>query len=204
VGVAPDGRTVRLPAVGSISGDWGGGGAVGHAGLTAALRGRDRRGPRTTLERLVPAAFDLTRPIDLTRAIYAGRIDEERLRELSPVVFRAAEDGDAVARSIVDHLADEVAIMANAAILRLHLTRRDPDVVLAGGVFRAEDAPFHERVRQRIGAVSYRATVRRLTAPPVVGSALVGLDRLAVKDSPAAETRLRGQLTDELLEGGRV
>ena len=52
------------------------------------------------------------RPIDLTRAIEAGSCPERRLRELSPVVFAAAGEGDAVARSIVDRLADELVAMA--------------------------------------------------------------------------------------------
>ncbi len=203
LGVAPNGRLVRSLAVGAISGDWGGGSALGHAALTSALRGRDRRGPRTALERFVPAAFGLRRPIDLTRAIYLGRIDEDRLRELSPVVFAAADAGDAVARAIVDHLADEVAIMANAAILRLHLTRSDPHVVLGGGVFRAEDAAFYQRIDERMAAVCPRATIRRLNAPPVVGSALIGLDRLSVAEPRAAESRLRAALTDAVLERGR-
>ena len=54
LGVAPDGRTYRLPALGPISGDWGGGQALGQAALEAAVRGRDGRGPRTALERVVP------------------------------------------------------------------------------------------------------------------------------------------------------
>ncbi len=59
VGVAPDGRTARFPALGPITGDWGGGLDVGMAALAAAARGEDGRGPRTSLERTVPAAFGL-------------------------------------------------------------------------------------------------------------------------------------------------
>ena len=50
-GIGPDGRQVRLAALGPISGDWGGGGALGMAALGAAVRARDGRGPRTLLER---------------------------------------------------------------------------------------------------------------------------------------------------------
>jgi N-acetylglucosamine kinase-like BadF-type ATPase len=138
-GIAPDGRRARLAALGAISGDWGGGGDVGLAALGAAVRARDGRGPRTSLEALVPAHFGLIRPVDLTRAIEAGSIDQARLRELSPVVFGAARDGDAIARSIVDRLADELVVMAEAIIRRLSLVRRRPVVVLAGGVFVARD-----------------------------------------------------------------
>ena len=45
VGVAPDGRHVRFPALGQITGDWGGGYDVGMAALVAAARSEDGRGP---------------------------------------------------------------------------------------------------------------------------------------------------------------
>ena len=97
-GIAPDGRTARLAALGGISGDWGGGGDVGLAALGAAVRARDGRGPRTALETTVPGQFGYARPIDLTRAIELGYMAERRLGELSPLVFRVAEQGDPVAR----------------------------------------------------------------------------------------------------------
>ncbi len=46
VGVGPDGTHVRFPALGEITGDWGGGHDVGRAALWAAARsedGEDRR-----------------------------------------------------------------------------------------------------------------------------------------------------------------
>lgn len=196
-GIAPDGRRARLAALGGISGDWGGGGDIGLAALGAAVRARDGRGPRTRLEGVVPAHFGLTRPIDLTRAIEAGTVPQSRLRELSPAVFRTAEDGDAVARSIVDRLADELVAMAEAIIRRLSLTRRSPTVVLAGGVFAARDAAFETRIGEGIRAVASGADVLRSGALPVLGAALLGLDRLdglVAGDRRAAERRLRNAL----------
>ena len=196
-GIAPDGRRARLAALGVISGDWGGGGDVGEAALGAAVRARDGRGDRTNLERLVPAAFGLSRPIDLTRAVEAGTIPQARLRELSPVVFQAASSGDAVARSIVDRLADELVVMATAMIRRLSLTRRAPEVVLAGGVFDAHDDRFELRILDGVRAVARGATIRRADSPPVLGAALLGLDRLdgRVAGRPGtAEKRLRESL----------
>ena len=49
--VAPNGRTVRYPTPASISGDDGGGGWMGELALSAAVRSRDGRSPRTALER---------------------------------------------------------------------------------------------------------------------------------------------------------
>ena len=184
-GIAPDGRRARLAAYGDISGDWGGGRDLGTAALGAAVRARDGRGPRTTLEALVPARFGLARPLDLTNAIEHERMAGERLRELSPVVFAAADDGDAVARAILDRMADEVATMALAIVRRLHLTRLDVDVILAGGVFRAEDPVFEARVASGIHIGAPFARIHRLDAPPVLGAALLGIDRLAGLSSAA-------------------
>jgi N-acetylglucosamine kinase-like BadF-type ATPase len=186
-GIAPDGRTARLAALGDIAGDWGGGHDIGLAGLAAAVRGRDGRGPRTSLERDVPSHFGVSRPIDVTRRLEARTIPTVRLHELSPVVFRAAAAGagDAVARSIIDRQADELVAMARAIVRQLRLARLDPVVVLAGGVFAARDEPFERRVRDGIGRLAPRATIVRLDGPPILGAALLGIDRLLAGD-PAA------------------
>jgi N-acetylglucosamine kinase-like BadF-type ATPase len=178
-GVAPNGRTARLDALGDISGDWGGGTDVGWQGLAGAVRARDGRGPRTRLERAVPGHFGLKSPAAVTSALYRGVIPNERIAELSPVVFETAEAGDPVARSIVDRLADEIIVMAGAMIRRLGLSRLDPDVVLGGGVFRTNEPLFYERIRAGVAGIAPKARVVRLTAPPVAGAALLGLDRLA-------------------------
>jgi N-acetylglucosamine kinase-like BadF-type ATPase len=192
-GVAPNGRTFRLNALGEISGDWGGGTDVGWQGLAGAVRARDGRGPRTRLEQTVPAHFGLRSPAAVTSAMYRGEIPESRIGELSPVVFATAADGDAVARAVVDRLADEIAVMAGAMIQRLRLTRRDPDVVLGGGVFRTRDAQFYERIRTGVERIAQRARLVRLDAPPVAGAALLGLDQVAGRPVPTeVGNRVRG------------
>lgn len=197
LGVHPDGRSVRFPAFGEISGDWGGGLGIGMAALGAALRGRDGRGPRTALERAVPAHFGLRRPLDVTHALYAGRLAEVRLGELAPVVFAVAQVGDAEARGIADHLADELAGAGIATLRRLRLVRAAVPVVLSGGVFRTDDVAFHARLRERIRRAAPRAQVALLGIPPVAGAALLGLDRLGAPSS--ARERLLAELTEARL-----
>jgi N-acetylglucosamine kinase-like BadF-type ATPase len=194
LGVHPDGQSVRFPALGTTSGDWGGGHGLGMAALGAALRGRDGRGPRTALERAVPAHFGLRRPLDVTYAIYEGRLAEGRLGELAPLVFAVARSGDAEARGIADRQADELAGAAVATIRRLRLVRAAVPVILSGGVFRTDDATFHARLRERIRAGVPRAQVARLGVPPVAGAALLGLDLLGAPAS--ALERLRMELTE--------
>jgi N-acetylglucosamine kinase-like BadF-type ATPase len=193
--VGRDGRATRFAGVGDIAGDWGGGGGVGMAGLAAAVRGRDGRGPRTALERTIPAAVGLRRPDAVTHAYYIGRLDEARIGDLAPTVFATAGSGDAVARAIVDRLADELATMAAALARRAGLVRAKPEVVLAGGVFRTDDPEFHARLADGVQRAIPGARLVRLAEPPVAGAALIGLDRLADGTAdPAAERALRDAL----------
>jgi len=57
--IAPDGQSLIHAPGDPTSGDWGGGNSAGLRGLSAAVRARDGRGPRTVLERAVPAYFGL-------------------------------------------------------------------------------------------------------------------------------------------------
>jgi N-acetylglucosamine kinase-like BadF-type ATPase len=189
--VGPTGRTARLAALGPISGDRGGGRDLGMGALGAAVRARDGRGPRTAFEQLVPAHFGLKRPETVTRAIYDGRIPEDRILELAPVVFAAARDGDAVARRLLDSLADELATMAVAMIRRVGLARRAFDVVLAGGVFQNHDPAFLARLERAARALAPGARLAPLHSPPLVGAALLGLDRIGSGVTTVAEARLR-------------
>jgi N-acetylglucosamine kinase-like BadF-type ATPase len=199
--VSPAGRTYRLPALGMIAGDWGGGSDIGGAALWHAQRSQDGRGERTLLARTVPAHFGLLRPRQVMEAMYLGTLSGSRVSELSPLVFEAAAQGDAVARSIVDRQADEVVTMAVTAIRRLRMARLDVDVVLGGGIFRNGFAPFFHRIDEGITNAAPRATVTVLTAPPVVGAALLGMDRIGAPR--AATARLRAALTHDALGGHR-
>jgi N-acetylglucosamine kinase-like BadF-type ATPase len=191
VGVAPDGSSARFAGIGDLSGDWGGGYGLGLAALGAAVRARDGRGSPTSLAERVPAHFGLARPGGVSRRIYEGSIEARRLEDLAPVVFDAAAAGDPVARAIIDRLADELATMAIAIARRLRIARRELDVVLTGGVFRATDPAFYERLEAGVRSAVPGARIHRLRDRPVLGAALMGLDELGVTRGGAAERRLR-------------
>ena len=186
VGRHPSGRTAGFLALGDYTGDSGGGLDLGIAGLGAAVRARDGRGPPTLLTASVPAHFGLRRPEDVAVAVHNGSIRHDGLHVLAPVVFAAAAAGDAVAARLVDAFADEVAAMARALIRRLRLTRTDVEVVLGGGTLQTGDAVLHERVTAGITAVAPRAQVRVLDVPPVFGAVAEAWTRIG-----AADTALR-------------
>jgi N-acetylglucosamine kinase-like BadF-type ATPase len=188
VGLGPDGTAVRYPALGEITGDWGGGGDLGRAALSAAARSADGRGPRTVLERAVPAAFGLPDPLALATAIHQGTLREERLVELAPVVIDAAGD-DAVAAGLLDRLAAEILAFVRATAPRLHANGAPVDVVLGGGLLQAPSGRLRDDVLRRLAALD--PTLRPVVPddPPIVGAALLALE--AAGGDHAAGERLR-------------
>ncbi|MGW3203377.1 N-acetylglucosamine kinase [Streptomyces sp. NPDC001135] len=190
VGMRPDGRTARFPAIGRISGDWGGGWGLAEEALWHAARAEDGRGGPTALARTLPGHFGLPTMYALIEALHLGHVDHDRRHELTPVLFATAAGGDAVARAIVARLAEEVAVMATVALTRLELLGEQTPVLLGGSVLTAGHALLDDAVHALLTARAPKARVRVVTASPVLGAALLGLDRLSA--GAAARERARG------------
>ncbi|MEU6342061.1 BadF/BadG/BcrA/BcrD ATPase family protein [Streptomyces sp. NPDC046977] len=188
-GMLPDGRTARFPAIGHLSGDWGGGSGLAEEALWWAARAEDGRGGPTALAAALPAHFGLTSMYALIEALHLGHIDFSRKHELTPVLFKTAESGDSVARNIVERQAEEIVVMAAVALDRLDLLDEEVDVVLGGGVLAARHPLLMDSVVALLAARAPRAVPRVVTAPPVLGAALLGLDRSGA--GPEARARVR-------------
>jgi N-acetylglucosamine kinase-like BadF-type ATPase len=189
VGVGPDGRHVRFPALGETTGDWGGGRDVGPAGLWAAARSEDGRGPKTELEQLLPAYFGYDSPHAVAYAMHVGELAQRRLVELAPVVL---ESEDPVALEIGNRLADEVVALARAAVNRLGLADAGVEVLVGGGLMRSADPRLLGRIERGLRAVGPGLVLRRTSEPPIIGAALLGLDQLGA--GPDVQVRARAEL----------
>jgi N-acetylglucosamine kinase-like BadF-type ATPase len=200
VGVAEDGRVSRYLALGSISGDWGGGYGLGRAALWWAIRAEDGRGPATALREAVPAHFGVPEVADVAIAIHQGRLTEQDTRGLAPVLLAAAADGDQVARDLVQRQASEISTMALVVMRRLGLTGLKTPVVLGGGLLTARDPLLTAAVVDGIGAEAPRAEVTIVDVPPIAGAILLGLDETGL--APAAEQNVRSAYTRLLIDHG--
>jgi len=189
VGVGPDGRVTRFLALGTTSGDWGGGYGLGLEVLWHAARAEDGRGPGTLLTGYLTSHLGVETVEDVTLGIHKGKIGEDDLTGLAPLLLRAAEAGDAVARTVVSRLTDEISVMAITAMRRLGLTGLATPVVLGGGVITARNPQLLSGVTSQLTQAAPLARVRVIDVPPVVGAALLGLDH--VHAPAAAESRLR-------------
>ncbi|MFF3543666.1 N-acetylglucosamine kinase [Streptomyces platensis] len=190
VGLGRDGATARFPAVGRISGDWGGGAHLADEALWCAARAEDGRGTPTELARALPAHFGLTTMRELIEALHLHEIPGHRRHELPPVLFAVATAGDRLARTLLTRQAEEIALLARVALDRLGLLDEPTPVILGGGILTARHPLLHNHLTQLLAEHAPKALPHVVTAPPVLGAALDALDRTGAE--PWAYERVRG------------
>ncbi len=196
VGVGPDGEVARFLSLGDFTGDWGGGHGVGIAGLGAAIRAGDGRGPDTKLREVIAAQYGLPDVESVAVAVHRHQLSYSGLLQLAPVVFGCATDGDEVSIDIVQRLGAEVATMATAALRRLRLLDSDADVVLGGGTLQAGNAILLDAIRANLTVHAPAVHLRVLEVAPVTGPLIEAL--ILAGAEPEAIDRARAELRSEL------
>jgi N-acetylglucosamine kinase-like BadF-type ATPase len=191
-GRTADGRTARFPALGPISGDWGGGHDLAEFALRYAARGEDGRGHPTALSAAVAGYFGYSSVEAVSIALHFGDLPMERIRELTPLLFEVAAAGDEVAEALVARQAREIVGQHRVAATRLALLDKPHDLVLGGGVLQARHPQLHNQIVAGTRAQAPLVEIRVLDAPPVSGAALLALDALGT--TPAAEPLLRAEI----------
>jgi len=176
IGVRADGATARFPALGEVSGDWGGGAGIGTAALWHAIRAEDGRGPETSLRGVVAGAFGAGSVREVVEALHFGRLPATAVNDLTPLLFVEAEAGDAVAGAVVGRQAEEIVLMADVLLRRLGLQDAAVPVVLGGSVLAAQEPRLVAAV---VGGLAERAPTAHavwVSDPPIVGAALLALE----------------------------
>ncbi len=185
------GREIRFPALGWISGDWGGGGDLGREAIYLVVRGDDGRGRPTLLREPVLAAFDVKDVDELVRILYFEEGRYLPMHSLAPLVFAVANAGDGVARDLVERAGIEVAATALALLRRLEILDVPTDVVLAGSIFKAELPLLIDTVRCRLNEAAPLAQLIRPEVEPVLGALFCGFDLVSREVHGAVRARAK-------------
>jgi N-acetylglucosamine kinase-like BadF-type ATPase len=192
-GVGPDGRVHRFPALGKVSGDWGGGYRLGEEALWWAVRAEDGRGPGTALRAAVAGYYGAETLLEVVQGLHFGEIGTASLHGLCPLLFQVAAAGDQVAQEVVTRFVEEVGALVAVILRRLRLTTAEPEIVLGGGVLTGVGAPVIAEIERRCLKVAPRAVVSVVDVNPVVGAALFGLDTLGAPASAKAAVKAATQ-----------
>ena len=186
IGVRADGATVRFAALGMISGDWGGGYFLGEQAVWHAARSEDGRGPKSVLQQLVPATFGLSDVASVTEGFHFGRLGDADMTNLAPVLFTAADTGDAVAICVVERQAEEIVALIATTLRRLDLLETDVPVILGGGVLAAQHPKLIGDISTGLQERAAHAQIRVVQKRPILGAALLCLEAVGASDEALA------------------
>ena len=154
------GKTARAGGWGYVFGDEGGGFYIVRQAVRAALRFEEGWGDATSLRRMfldAAAASDINQ---LVHRFYTPEFPRPRLAAFAKLVDDAAENGDAIAREILNEAARDLAIIAAAVRVQLFEKADPARVAYIGGVFRS-----------RTVLATFTELVGKSVAPPIYGPA---------------------------------
>jgi N-acetylglucosamine kinase-like BadF-type ATPase len=183
VGVRADGATARFPALGTVTGDWGGGSGLMLAALWHAARAEDGRGPATALVDALPPALGFPTVQAIGEAILLGELPSAALTPLTPLLFEVAVAGDGIAGRLLDRQAEEIATMARVCAGRLGLASAGLPVVLGGGLIRSGEQRLLGPLVAGLEHELPGSEPLIVTEAPIVGA---GLGALAAAGADAA------------------
>lgn len=118
-GRTADGELVRASGWGYLFGDEGSGFAIGASALRVVMQAFDGRGAPTLLTELILARRGLESPTELVRSIYGAESARAEIAGLAELVEQAAAQGDALATSILNQAALDLAESVRAVYRRL-------------------------------------------------------------------------------------
>jgi N-acetylglucosamine kinase-like BadF-type ATPase len=177
-GVNARGRQICAGGWGPIAGDEGAGAWLARRALRAVAYASDGRGPETLLTELACNYFHVSVVDDLTTAIYAPSITNERIAGFGKDVIEAAKRKDHIAEQIVLEGATELGLAAVAVIRNLQLERERFQIAYVGGVFRAGGDLILKPIRAQVAKIAPRAYFEPPHFSPAVAAARMARERM--------------------------
>lgn len=166
-------RMGHVTGNGIMFGEYGGAADLVWKAIGAVVAAWSRRGPATLLTELFLERAGATSPEHLLEGLSQGALSLGA--DAAPVVFQAADAGDAVAADCVTWAGRELGSLAVGVIRQLGFEDREFEVVQVGSMHNGGPRIF-KPMAETIHAVAPGARFVRLTAPPVVGAVLLGME----------------------------
>jgi N-acetylglucosamine kinase-like BadF-type ATPase len=163
---------------GPIAGDEGAGSWIARRALRAIAHAVDGRGPATSLTGAACAYFHVSDANDLSTAIYAPTMTNERLAGFGKNVIDAAKAKDRVAREILFEGGRELGLAAAAVIRNLKLERETFQVAYVGGVFEGAGELVLSSLREELSSVAPKAYLAPPRFSPAVAAARMAWEHI--------------------------
>jgi N-acetylglucosamine kinase-like BadF-type ATPase len=186
------GSEFRTIGEGAIFGDFGDEFDVSELAVRAVADQYTGRGPSTMLaEMLCEHLGAPSVPAMIERLCREDpRIRSPEVQILTPLVLKATELGDLVAREILERIGQALGSAAGLVAKRLDMGDLEFDVVCAGNLFRTPNRYLLDQLELETRREAPNAQLALLDVPPVVGAVLMALELAGPAIGVGAKPRL--------------
>lgn len=168
-------------------GEYGGAVEIVNRALQGVALAWTKRGPETALTEAFIALVKARDPEDLFAGLVRHRY--QITPAAAPLVFKTAEEGDAVAQEIIAWAGRGLGDLAAGVIRQLEIASLAFDVVLAGSIYDHHPA-LARLTAGPVQAVAPHARLVPLQAPPVLGGIILGMAQLGLDTGQMRERLL--------------
>lgn len=172
-----NGHEGQMTGISSHYGENGGASEITHRAVQEVAMAWTKRRPATKLSEMFIDATGAKDIEDFLAGLARGRY--EVTGSLAPKIFQLAEEGDTVAQKIIHWAGEELGDMAVGIIHQLSLEDESFEVVMAGSIFKGSQSLI-DTMKAYINRVAPKAEFVRLSAPPVVGGVLLGMEQIGL------------------------
>jgi N-acetylglucosamine kinase-like BadF-type ATPase len=190
-------REAQVTGGGQMMGEAAGATEVVARAIRAVAYEWSGRGPATQLTPALIQYGGARNLPDLLHGLTEGRLHIGA--RAAPLVFQVAEAGDVVAHEVLAWAGQELAELAITVARQLDFLTLEFDLVMVGSLFNGGPLLI-EPMRAAVLAAAPGARFLRLSAPPVVGAVLLGMEEAGL--DTAAPRPVLLQSTPALLRNG--
>jgi len=179
-----NGREARMTGNGLLYGEHGGGTELVYRSIQAISKAWSLRGPQTLLSGLFIEYVGAKDVED-----FLAGLARDRYRcgsKCAPLVFQAADAGDAVALDILTWLGEGLGDLACGIIRQLEIEALAFDVVLSGSIYKGNPL-IQESLEKVVLSLAPKARFVHVIAPPVTGAVMLAMEQLGVDYMPIRE-----------------
>jgi len=202
IGRDREGNIHQIGGFGYAFGDFGGGHQLSKEIFRLVIRSAEGREAETQLLPLVLKKLGFTH----IREMYEYYLRNKNMIpvHLTPLLFKAAVQGDGPAISLIEKQAAELVLSAEALAKKMELSAKPFTLVLAGSVItRSKNDLMYDAFLSKLRHSYLQATVKRLHTEPVIGSALLAIgkknDQETIKQTliQSLQSAMKGSDSDE-------
>lgn len=181
-GRTADGRTFQTGGYGYLIADEGSGYWLSLQGIIAAARMADGRLANSPLRLAVFEWLQIHDVSQILKRLYEDGITRTEIAAFAPQLVQFAEQGDAVALSILEDGADELAHMVEANHQTLP-TGTGPDLAITGGLGTADTiyrTKLEAALRHRLPSI----VLNELYMSPAAGAVMLAMEQAGIEITP--------------------